>query len=207
MMRRFNDKTRGGGRRQRKPVMFLSLEGNNRTEKLYLQSLNEDYGEKFALNYTSGHETDLRNMWKALHELIRDSFSPEDGDKAYCLCDCDYESYKLERIKEIKQEARRSHAKLIVSNPCFELWFLNHFRYSTKSYTTNRELIADLCNYVPCYEKNIDYYSAYLKLKTSDAMKNSIVQIKQSSNSGLSDHFIPENPGTEIPVIVQEMLA
>lgn len=44
MKRRFNDKSRGIAKRKRKPVMFISLEGNNKTEKYYLISLNKDTG-------------------------------------------------------------------------------------------------------------------------------------------------------------------
>ncbi|MEA4890767.1 MAG: RloB family protein [Clostridiaceae bacterium] len=203
MNRRFGDKPRGTGSRKRKPVMFLSLEGNNKTEKLYLQSLNKDLGEKYALIFSSSRVTDLPNMWTALHDLMRGSFSSEDGDKAYCLCDRDYEPHKLERLKVIKQESRRSQAKLIVSNPCFEIWILNHFRYSTKSYPTGRELMGDLCSFVPCYEKNRDYYTVHLKSKTLDAIRNSIRQIEQISGDSPPDSFIPENPGTEVYEIVQ----
>ena len=32
MKRRFNDKSRGLAKRKRKPVIFISLEGNNKTE-------------------------------------------------------------------------------------------------------------------------------------------------------------------------------
>lgn len=206
MRRRFDDKPRGTGRRQRKPVIFLSLEGNNKTEKLYLRALNKDHGQKYALNFTSGRETDLRNMWKALHELMQDSFSLDDGDKAYCLCDCDFEAYKLLRIREVKREFRQSFAKLVVSNPCFEIWFLNHFRYSTKPYASRRELLGDLCNYLPCYEKNTDYYFAHLKSKTADAVKNSVKQVEQISSGKLSEVFIPGNPGTEVTEIVQMLL-
>ena len=206
MKRRFGDKPRGIGNRKRKPVMFLSLEGNNKTEKLYLKSLNEDHGEKYALNFTSGRETDLRNMWRSLHELMSDGFSMDDGDKAYCLCDRDFEPYKLERIREIKQDAHRSQAKLIVSNPCFEIWFLNHFRYSTKTYGSIRELMGDLCTHLPCYEKNIDYYQSHLQSKTTDAIRNSIRQIERSNTSNLLDDFIPENPGTEFTEIVNDLL-
>lgn len=105
--------------------MFLSLEGNNKTEKSYLQSLNEDCGDKFALNFTSGRETDLRNMWRALQDLMQDSF----------------------------------------------------------------------------------YYLTHLKSKTPDAIRNSIRQIEQIDGDSPSDSFIPENPGTEVYVIVQAIHA
>lgn len=127
MKRQFCDKKRGVSKRKRKPVMFIALEGNNKTEKLYLLSLNKDYGDKYFLKFTSGRETDPENMWRSLQKLIDGSFSIEDEDKAYCLCDSDFEAYKLEKILDLKRDSRLDSAKLIISNPCFEIWLLNHF--------------------------------------------------------------------------------
>ena len=198
MKRRFGDKPRGTGSRKRKPVMFLSLEGNNKTEKVYLNALNKNQGEKYSLQFTPGRETDLLNMWRALHDLMNDSFSASDGDKAYCVCDRDYESYKLDRIREVKREASRDPAKLIVSNPCFELWFLNHFRYSTRSYVSYRDLKSDLCDHIPCFEKNVDYYQSHLRSKTTEAINNSNRQIEQVNGDCLSEDFVIDNPGVGI---------
>lgn len=203
--RRFSDKQRGKQTRKRKPIMFLSLEGNNKTEKLYLKAINEDYGEKFALKFTSGRETDPANMWQALQDMIDDSFSPSDGDKAFCICDRDFEGYKENLLIEIKQKSRKSEAKLIISNPVIEIWFLNHFKYSTRTYTSKRELIDDLCNYIPCYEKNADYYTSHLKAKTDDAIRNSIRQIDQANTRDSFDGSIPDNPGTEFFEVVQSI--
>ena len=78
-----------------------------------------------------------------------------------------------------KRKVHRDDAKLIVSNPCFEIWYLNHFRYTTRSFNCIRELMDELCNFLPCYEKNGDYYRSHLKTKTTDAIINSIRQIEQ----------------------------
>lgn len=206
MKRRFNDKSRGIAKRKRKPVMFISLEGNNKTEKYYLISLNKDTGEKYALQFTSGRETDLRNMWQSLHDLMRESFSQEDEDKAYCVCDSDFEPYKLDRIREIKRSARQDPAKLIISNPSFEIWFLNHFKFSTHPYGTFQELKSDLCSYIPCFEKNTDCYHSHLRIKTTDAIRNSARQISQANMEHQSEVFVPGNPGTEVAEIVQTFL-
>jgi hypothetical protein len=207
MKRRFSDKPRGSVSRKRKPVMFISLEGNNKTEKYYLISLNKDHGDIYSLQFVPGHDTDLQGMWQNLHALMSESFSSIDGDKAYCVCDRDYEAYKLDRIREIKRDARHDQAKLIVSNPCFELWFLNHFRYSTRSYGSYREMKSDLCEHIPCYEKNLDYYQSHLKSRTLEAIANSIRQIENASGDQLPFDFVPDNPGTEVAELVQTIIA
>jgi hypothetical protein len=206
MKRRFNDKARGIAKRKRKPVMFISLEGNNKTEKLYLLSLNKDTGEKYALQFTSGRETDLRNMWQSLHDLMLDAFNQEDEDKAYCICDSDFEPYKIGRIRDIRRTAQQDPAQLIISNPCFEIWFLNHFRYSTRPYGTFQELKDDLCTFIPCYEKNANYYRSHLRIKTVDAIRHSVQQIEQVHQDQQSADSVPGNPGTEITEIVQNFL-
>jgi len=186
--------------------MFISLEGNNKTEKLYIVSLNKDHGAKFALQFTTGRDTDMMNMWKALCNLMAEGFSTIDGDKAFCLCDQDYEPYKIDRIRTIKQEIGLGTAKLIVSNPCFEIWFLNHFQYSTREFQSNRELIGDLRDYIPCFEKNTDYYHLHLKSRTANAINNSLRQLKLvNENNQLSD-VIVRNPGTEVAEIVQTII-
>lgn len=207
MKRSFNDKRRGVARRKRKPVMFISLEGNNKTEKQYFKSLNDDHGQKYSLKFTPGRETDLQNMWHTLHDLMSEVFSARDGDKAFCICDRDHEAYKLDRIRELKQEANRDDAKIIVSNPCFEIWFLNHFRYSTRRYHSVHELMEDMCRYIPYYEKKVDYYQKHLKSNTSDAITNSIRQIEQVNGSNSSTEYVIENPGTEIAKIVQMIIS
>ncbi len=149
--RHFRDKPRGVVSRKRKPVIFLSLEGKNKTERLYLFSLNRDYGNMFVLRFISGHETDIKRMLCSLQNQIKDTFRPNDGDKAYCVCDRDCEGYKLDHMLEAKREAHGTPVNLIISNPCFEIWLLNHFQYSTRSYLNFQELKNELCRYIPCY--------------------------------------------------------
>lgn len=70
MKRKFEDKKRDTLKRKRKPLMFLSLEGNNKTEKLYLKALNKD-NNKYALIFTPGRESDPINMYKSLKRLLK----------------------------------------------------------------------------------------------------------------------------------------
>lgn len=36
---------------------------------------------------------------------------------------------------------------LVISNPCFEIWYLLHKRYSTKKYDESEQVISELKNY------------------------------------------------------------
>jgi len=159
----------------------------------------------FVLRFISGHETDIKRMLCSLQNQIKDTFRPNDGDKAYCVCDRDCEGYKLDHMLEAKREAHGTPVNLIISNPCFEIWLLNHFQYSTRSYLNFQELKNELCRYIPCYQKNNDYYASHLKGKTVNAIRNSIQQIVQVNQSP-ADFCVINNPGIEIYEIVQTII-
>lgn len=203
MQRKFEDKRRDSLTRKRKPVMFISLEGNNKTEKLYLKALNKD-NNKYVLIFTPGRESDPINMYKSLKKIIKESFSENDGDKAYCICDRDFEAYKLDKLMKIRQDkTTKKKISVLVSNPCFEVWFLNHFEFYTKEIMSNKSVEKTLCKYIDCYSKNGEYYDL-LKDKTHDAINNSIRQLKKSKRN--NENEVLANPSTEIYKIVQEII-
>lgn len=54
--------------------------------------------------------------------------------------------------------AKQNNVSLYLSNPCFEIWYLLHFRYSTKPYCSNDEAIKELNNYISDYSKSKDVF-------------------------------------------------
>ena len=64
----------------------------------------------------------------------------KNGDMGFCLVDYDCQSSKDEAIlkadKFAGKIAGKKNLKLLVSNPCFELWYLCHFIKSTKQYNS-----------------------------------------------------------------------
>ena len=62
------------------------------------------------------------------------------------------------RIGQGIRELNSEQFSFIVSNPCIEVWFLNHFRYSTKEFLTNDKVIGELKIHVPNYEKSMNMY-------------------------------------------------
>jgi hypothetical protein len=71
-------------------------------------------------------------------------------DDFWCVCDVD--EHPL--LPEAKQQARDNGVSLAISNPCFELWALLHFRDQTAAET--RDKVRDLLKrHIPRYDKEL----------------------------------------------------
>ncbi len=78
-------------------------------------------------------------------------------DDVWCVFDVDDHP----KISDAKQMARDNDIKLAISNPCFELWLLLHFRDNPGM--QHRDQVRRLLKtYVPSYDKHVEYatYSA-----------------------------------------------
>lgn len=51
--------------------------------------------------------------------------------------------------------AAQNDITVVLSNPSFDIWLLFHFKYSTKQYSSNVELLSELQNRWLNYSKNI----------------------------------------------------
>lgn len=75
---------------------------------------------------------------------IKKYWENKDYDRVFCVFDKDrHTTYQaaLDRIRQTKLSSSHSiHA--VTSVPCFEIWFLLHFRYSTKAYGAAPDLFA-----------------------------------------------------------------
>jgi len=201
---RGQEKARGKATRKTKMVMLLSLEGNNKTEKNYFSNFKDN--KKFAINFSNGNYTDPVNMAHALIEDSRyETLDFKRGDKAYCIFDTDVDPLKQVEIDKAISICSPKHAEVILSNPCFEIWFLCHFTNSTKHYSTNDELLKVLKRIIPGYDKHVDIFDK-IKNNTSIAITNS----KQLDDHHLSIGKMPRtmdcNPSTEVYKIVEILI-
>lgn len=64
------------------------------------------------------------------------------GDLVYAVFDTDVGKEK--QIEKTRKIAKNEKVGLILSNPCFELWLLMHFTFSTKSYSNNKAVCDEL---------------------------------------------------------------
>lgn len=126
---------RSKGRRKLKPT--YAIVGDGFTEKIYFDDLKRVEGLKNVnikpeLPKSAGsYDAVLRKV----NELLDDDY-----DKVYAIIDLDeiITSNNLNKfqndLKPLKNDIKKGKLILIICNPCFEIWFLLHFNYSTKQF-------------------------------------------------------------------------
>ena len=148
--------------RKQKSKILIAAEGKNKTEKTYFSNF-EDGKKSYNITYARGNNTDPLKLVKMLIKEIDElKLDLQDDDVAYCIFDTDVDINKNKIIEEAIQLARKNNIKIITSSPCFELWFLLHYDYTTAN-MDSEEVIKRLKEYYPKYEKNINIYPDIIK--------------------------------------------
>lgn len=132
-------------------------------------------------------------------------------NRVFCVFDRDnHTSYELafERLSSHKPNRKAKSKPLyqaIVSSPCFEIWLLLHFTYTTKTYSSagNRSasdnLIADLRQYMPSYTKSVKG----LFEQTSQHLEEAIMNAKKLKIDNAQTGSI--NPDTDVHILVKHL--
>ena len=184
--------------------MFLIAEGKNKTETLYFKAFGHDLNRN--VRFAPGDYTDPVNMVSTLKNFMADNdFSPELGDKAYCLIDADVDAAKNAQLEKAAGLAEKSNIQIIVSAPSFEYWFICHFTFTGKKYMSNAELLADLEVHVPGYRKSTFHMYELLKPKVSTAIKNARMIEKKLLADGEKIHTVSFTPSSEAYYIAEEL--
>lgn len=199
----YQPKIRNANNRKRKSVILLATEGKNKTETLYFDRLPNN---NCVIHYAPGNYTDPVNMINALKmEYDYLELDPTLGDAAYCLIDGDLNQQKDKQIAQADVEAGK-RIKVIVSNPCFEIWFLCHFIKTTKHFSSNKEVIKALNKYIPNYCKNMENIWDEIGDKTKLAIANAEALEQFYLNNGFKKHTSEFVPSTEVYHIVEYIL-
>ncbi len=153
--RKFDKKKRNIESRKPKPVILIVAEGENVTETQYFKSFQNQNASCNIRLTLAKHITDPEGMLKAIQTRWKDlGLDARKGDRAYVVLDLDCDDNKAKLIKTIQRKAKET--RFIISNPCFEVWFLLHFKYSTKQFVNSDNVLKDLKTYIPGYKKNLD---------------------------------------------------
>ena len=190
--------------RKQKSKILIAAEGKNKTEKTYFSNF-EDGKKSYNITYARGNNTDPLKIVKMLIEEIDElKLDLQDDDVAYCIFDTDVDPNKNKIIDEAIQLAKKNNIKIITSSPCFELWFLLHYDYTTAN-MDSEEVIKRLKEYYPKYEKNINIYPNIIKeidLAINRAKKIEKYQIDNNRRIGT----VEANPNTEVYKIVEYLM-
>ncbi len=190
--------------RKQKSKILIAAEGKNKTEKTYFSNF-EDGKKSYNITYARGNNTDPLKLVKMLIKEIDElKLDLQDDDVAYCIFDTDVDTNKNKIIEEAIQLARKNNIKIITSSPCFELWFLLHYDYTTAN-MDSEEVIKRLKEYYPKYEKNINIYPDIIKeidLAIDRAKKLEKYQTDNNRRIGT----VEANPNTEVYKFVEYLM-
>ena len=200
----YQSKPRNTGSKNRRPLLLLAAEGKNKTETRYFRDF-LDCG-RCTVQFARGNATDPVNMMKDLIAAYKEKgLEPELGDTAYCLIDTDTNPAKDAKIAEAEAMSD-DNIKLIVSNPCFEIWFLCHFTYSTRQYRTSQELVDTLnCpDMLPGYSKADISTWKRLEGKMDNAIDNADRLKVFCEGIKAKPHTVAFGPSTEVTEIIRK---
>lgn len=193
-------KRRNTNLRKRKNVAFIALEGNNKTERYYLDALSRRH-QNYMIHHVGGNYTDPVKMVKQLvSEFERDSM---EGDIGFCLVDSDFDSSKNRQLEKADKLVRNTNIKVIVSSPCFEIWYICHYVYSTKQYGSTNEVLSKLREYIGNYSKESTDIFCRINQNIDEAISNAkrLEQYHLANHKKL--HRVEFSPSTEIYKIIE----
>lgn len=208
MTRKNNDyhhRSAKSGCRKRKRIILIADEGHNKTEANYLKSFDD---VSFTLKFVHDNSTDPVNLMNSLVNTTEElDLSEENGDMAFCLIDADVNPDKDIKVRQADKIAAKSKiASLIVSNPCFEIWFLCHHGCSSHQYYSSDEVVTALKKIYPDYCKSDDRMYFRTIGMVQDAIKNTKRLEQEALSSGKTLHTYQFQPSTEAYKVVEELL-
>ncbi len=182
-----------------------------KTERYYLDGLKreETVSEVFAITVVPGRGGSRSQIIeRAINQKA------QRGEMDVVLCVFDTESLETTQAKEdlaaARQEADRNNITLYMSNPAFEVWFLAHFRRTSRSFRNCDAVIVELhrewsAAFGQPYNKSDVQVYQRLATHTQDAVTNAkmVVEIDHKEKPDIADR----NSSTDFYQLVERLLS
>ncbi len=188
-------------RRSPYDVVLIVCEGG-KTEPNYFHELKDAYRLNTANIKIVG---DCGSSPKDVVEhAIKTYKASRDYDRVFCIFDRDTHSTYLAALDRIQQtKLSKDHSiHAIPSVPCFEIWFLMHFTYSTKAYVGGtgsicQKVLDDLKKHLPEYNKGTRGVFHDLQDRMEVALKHAEQLARHCKRSDT------DNPSTKVHELVK----
>ena len=186
-LKRRAEKSRESRKKRKSNKLILIICEGKDTETAYFENFNSKYtkvqvkiADKSSKGKNKGKATNPENLVKKAVTYRKEYQIDENtGDRVWCVFDIDINhnnnnavQSKINEIQNAKKISDKNKIRLGMSNPCFELWYLLHFEYTTANMRSYSDVQKKLSKYIKEYDKTKDVYSL-LKDKINTAIKNS----------------------------------
>lgn len=199
--------------RREKPIVLIVPEGTE-TEKLYFQHFNSREKRirvEIVENTSGGAKTDYSSLLKKAIALKKKLLlSAAKGDSVWVVADGDVDyntpgslESKDNALVEARTMAEKSGVTILISNPCFELWYYLHGAYSTGFMRDYQSVIDKFPSSLTGYAKNKDVFDLL-----SDQTDIAIARAKQlesfhKDNGETMPFSLSVNPFSEVFRLVE----
>ena len=233
-LKRTTEKSREQLRRKRKPnpTIVIICEGKD-TETTYFENFNSKYTkvdvriiDKSSKGKDKIRATDPESLVKKSIEILSKDYdiNEKDGDRVWCIFDVDINynnnnaiQSKISEINKAKILSNKKHIRFGISNPCFELWYLLHFEYTTANLKDYNDVKQRLDKHIKNYDKNKNVYDEikpYLKdaIDSSKKLKQYYESLGKTLPNAENDYLkitaeniVRSNPYTNINDLIEYM--
>lgn len=188
------------------------------TEPMYFKSFStrlKNIDIRVVPNSKKGSKTDYMNLLKkAIEQRDNADLSEDDGDTVWIVADGDTNlqvpgslEAKNKMLASARKQAAKEHIHLLISNPCFEFWFLLHRQYTTKFLEDYAAVKQELEHVgITDYEKNRDVYTLLLP-DMNRALINADRVLQHHLDTRVKAPFgLEVNPFTEVGSLVRNLV-
>ena len=202
--------TRTPRKRKPKKTILIVCEGRE-TERNYLDGLKraETISQAFAISVVAGKGGTRSQIVK---RTIDKKNARRETDIALCVLDT--ESLETMQAKEdlsaARQKATSNDITLYLSNPAFEVWFLAHFRRTSRSFRNCDSVIVELDKewvkaFGRPYDKSDKKVYRKLSARTQVAINNAkeVVETDHRAKPNIADR----NSSTDFYQLVERLLS
>jgi hypothetical protein len=190
--------------------ILIVCEGE-KTEPIYFNALNDRLrlimvdvqivGKGAAPITVVDHAIELRDDRKY---IAKKSLTKTEFEIIYCVIDVEM-PVAHESLSRAINKARDNGLKVILSNPCFEYWYILHFRKTSAPFHTNDEVKSALRQEHPAYSEGDTTIFDVVYPKTDDAIKHSKEVLREQHNN--AEDIRNCNPSTHVHKIVEYLQA
>lgn len=197
-------------KQHKRPLLpSIAIVGDGYTEQIYFDQLKRDKGNLSFIIYPELPENKGKGggFMKVLNKAKE--LKKQGHDTVYCLVDMDvvYNQNKTEEYRRERQKAEKQGVAVIECHPCFEIWILLHYDYSTQSYSNCKAVenrikgITELSS----YSKNKDYQiKLYNQIRGRLSMAISNAQKLEEHRSSVD--VGQQSPKCEVYRIIERLL-
>jgi len=134
---------------------------------------------------------------KERKQIAKKSLTKTEYEVIYCVVDVDTH----ETLDQAIDKARGNEICVILSNPCFEYWYILHFRKTSAPFSSSQNVKSALRREHSAYSESDTTIFNVVYPKTSDAIKHSKEVLNEQHND--AEDLRDCNPSTHVHKIVE----